>query len=205
MKNTLLLSSLSFFLILLNNPAFSTVWRVNNSPGVDADFSSVQTAHDNAMAGDTLYLEASINSYGNLNVIKPLIIIGPGYNFASNDSTQANTNVAQIIDLTLSNGAQGSVIEGLSIIFVEIATDSITIRRNRIKPSNGYVVTALHIYSGFSNINIEQNFITQVYSNSAYKVIQLDGFNDNISITTNILINNSGGYKRLCLHAYQLH
>ncbi|MDD4429066.1 MAG: hypothetical protein PHG64_11845 [Paludibacter sp.] len=59
--------------------ANATVWRLNNRPGTDADFSLLQEAHDAELygniivqPGDTLYLEASSGSYGKPDCYKKI-------------------------------------------------------------------------------------------------------------------------------------
>lgn len=60
--------SLLFVFLLVSAASHSNVWRLNNLPGTDADFTSLQEAHDDFFVedGDTLYLEASSGSYGDL-------------------------------------------------------------------------------------------------------------------------------------------
>ena len=86
------LSILTVLAIVFAVSANATVWRVNNTPNVDADFSSLSTAVNDAsvLPFDTLYVEGSNSSYGTSGVTKPLILIGSGYFLAENDSTQAN-------------------------------------------------------------------------------------------------------------------
>jgi hypothetical protein len=49
-------------------------WRVNNNPGISADFTTAQVAHDAASAGDTIHLEPSLTNYGGLNITKKLAV-----------------------------------------------------------------------------------------------------------------------------------
>jgi len=74
MKKTLLLIAAIAFCMTAN----AKIWRVNNT-AIPADFTTLQAAHDSSAvhAGDTLHLESSQTSYGNLTATKQLIIIGP--------------------------------------------------------------------------------------------------------------------------------
>ena len=58
-----------------------TIRRCNNNPGVTGVnmYTTIQAAHDAAVAGDIIYLEPSSVSYGNLDARKRLTIIGNGY------------------------------------------------------------------------------------------------------------------------------
>jgi len=97
--------------------ATATVWRVNNNPGVDADFSNLQTAINDAAVQpfDTLYVEGSSTSYGDINIHKPLTLIGTGYFLSQNDTSQANKNPSKISTLVFSDGSAGSVCKGFFI------------------------------------------------------------------------------------------
>lgn len=134
MKNLKLVFFLSLF---LNINLDAAVHRVNNT-GADADFSDIQAAHDAALAGDSLYIEASPSSYGNIIISKEIHLFGPGYRLAENQNLQANITPASVGFLYLTNGCDGSTIQGMSI------TNNIT--------NSGAVAT-------FSNIIISRNQI----------------------------------------------
>lgn len=55
---------------LISASSFAKIWRLNNNPGITADFTSLQAAHDGAASGDTLYLESSPSSYATLSCTK---------------------------------------------------------------------------------------------------------------------------------------
>ena len=78
-------------IMLVRNDSFAKIWRVNNNLGINADFTTLQAAHDGAAAGDTLYLESSPTNYGGLSSSKRLVIIGTGYLLEQNqDRCQQN-------------------------------------------------------------------------------------------------------------------
>jgi hypothetical protein len=102
------------FLLLFAAITFSTdakIWRVNNNSGIVADFSTVQAAHDGAASGDTIHLEPSINTYGELSMSKKLVIISTGFFIADNPNIQFDTKAAFLNTINISNtGANNSVI-----------------------------------------------------------------------------------------------
>ena len=112
---------ITFLLIICLSASMASMaqnrWRVNNTPGVDADFSDLQAAIDAASAGDVIYIEGTgIPHSGTYHVNKAfLTLIGPGYFLALNDSTQANTAPAIIDKLYLDEAATGAIIMGLKI------------------------------------------------------------------------------------------
>ena len=131
MKKQLLLL---IMLAILAYSANATKWRVNNTPGIDADFTTFKEAHDGASTGDTIYFEGSPTYYGsNDTVYRQLVIIGPGYFLNENDSTQANIVSAKLNDVVFMSGSEGSIISGMYINGnIHIGTNNITIERNFI-------------------------------------------------------------------------
>ncbi len=98
---------IAFLIIICLTASLATMGqtriRVNNTPGVDADYSDLQEAITNAGEGDVIYIESSgIPYYGTYHVDEPYItLIGPGYFLNINDSTQANKAPALIQNLYL--------------------------------------------------------------------------------------------------------
>jgi len=144
----------------------ATVWRLNNRPGTDADFTSLQQAHDAELygstivqPGDTLYLEASSGSYGNLNSTKKLTIIGAGYLSNENPNNQADFNTSNVGTITLNDGSQGSRISGCSITNIVVKTSEIVIERNYICISSSNSHAVLLDANDINNIIIRNNYI----------------------------------------------
>lgn len=108
---------ISFFLgtllICLTTNLSATIWRVNNT-GADADFTTIQAAHDGASAGDTLHIEPSGTSYGNLSISKQLVVIGNGFFLSDNPDLQANQIASTIGAVIFSATSDGSIFKGIS-------------------------------------------------------------------------------------------
>ncbi|MCF8374315.1 MAG: hypothetical protein K9H64_22020 [Bacteroidales bacterium] len=185
--------NLTFTMLLLaiiSITANATVWRVNNNPNIDADFTTLQDAIDGASAEDTLYIEGSLNSYGIGTFSKKLIVIGPGYWLNENDSTQAYKENAVVEQLVYNNGSQGSMVSGLYMnsgsytITIGVNTDSITIEKNYMRNYYHYSSTygkSINITGNRNSIIIRQNFIT------GYNPIVFTGIPSNTFITNNII------------------
>ncbi|MCB2222411.1 MAG: hypothetical protein KQI35_18650 [Bacteroidetes bacterium] len=155
-------------LVTFSLSAYCNVWRVNNRPNVDADFSSFSSAHNAAASGDTIYLEGSPTSYGLIGFYKKLVVFGTGYWLDENDSTQAYQNTSKITGIGFFNGSSGSVVEGLefeytyvnSVVGANIYVGNITIQRNRfILHSNNGTATGVAVQGALNNIIIRQNYI----------------------------------------------
>lgn len=142
------------FVLSLTSILPAKVWRVNNN-GVSADFTTAQQAADGAAAGDTLYFEGSGASYGDMNISKKLVIIGPGYYLDKNGTYYLNNNTASIGNVNLQKSplasAASSVIMGVSISNLSIAADNILIFKNWIQK--------LNFTDAADGVKIQQNFI----------------------------------------------
>lgn len=182
----LLLTIIAFVAIAFS--AQATVHRVNNSPGVDADFNNLGTAISNASTGDTLYVESSSTSYGSISISKKLTIIGTGFMLDANDSTQVDKNESQITSCSWNSGSEGSVIYGMYCTgTMYVNADNITIIRNHFYVNTSYN-NCIQLQSGHSNIAIVQNFVQHNYtsSSSSYRCLWYDGNNQNIFVSNNV-------------------
>lgn len=153
-----------FISALFASSSFATIWRVDSNPGnTGADFTTLQSAHNGAVAGDTLYVVGSSIGYGALNLTKRLVVIGPGYFLAQNPQTQANTASAKISStLTFSSGSQGSFLSGFDIdgqCFVNAS--NITLKRNSFDNNfgNNYLILT---DTGVSNLILTQSYLRNV-------------------------------------------
>lgn len=151
--------------------------RVNNDPAADADYTTLQAANDNASAGDTIYIEGSPVGYDGADIDKKLIIIGPGYLLADNDSTQANSLDAKIINnLKFVAGSQGSKLMGMILsTSVTIGVNEIVITRCRVH--------SISISADINNVLITQNYVDYYITISSY-----------YRLTNSIISNNIIGY-----------
>lgn len=186
MKKSLSILTVLFSVLSLQ----ATVWRVNNLPGTDAEFTTLQQAHDAPYVydGDTLYLEASAGTYGNLTATKKLVLLGNGYFLSENEETQANVNSSKAGTITFNSGSEGSVISGCHIYRIYLNTSDILIERNFIEYDNGGSTSSGAVYFGENNINniiIRNNYISSSFTLStgwAYAI------NSRITGINNILI-----------------
>ncbi|MBN3036506.1 MAG: hypothetical protein JW861_13045 [Bacteroidales bacterium] len=179
----------------------ATIWRVNGNPNIDADFHGIQTAINDpyVFPGDTIYVEGYANSYGDFTVLKPLVLIGPGYFLNDNDTTQAIKYEAIIGAVTFEIGSEGSVLAGFYLYAIEsgykliqINTQGITISRNRIYTVFQSTTTKCGIlitnYGSVENV-IAQNFIYTKNTGGSQSApaygICCEGGNQNVVIKNN--------------------
>ena len=145
---------LSVAVISIN--ASAKIWRINNNPGVMADFSDPQNAINSASVhnDDTLYFEASPTVYNGFTLTKRLVLIGLGYFINGsyvNPGLQASTTNAVLSSLTIDTLGSGSQIIGLEMPPISantsgVGADNITFTRCYLgffnggaTPQKGYV------------------------------------------------------------------
>jgi hypothetical protein len=110
------------------------VWRVNNTPGIQADFKTLNELFQNGHVsnGDTVYVEGSADNYSvSVNLTKQLFFFGPGYLLNENTGQQAIPLSASITSITLDSLASGSQFHGLRFnqIYSVSTVDNIKITR----------------------------------------------------------------------------
>ncbi|NVO21227.1 MAG: hypothetical protein HXX13_16110 [Bacteroidetes bacterium] len=153
----------------------ATIWRVNNNPGISANFTNFTAAQSAATPNDSLYFEGSTVSYGNITITKPLVIIGPGYFLSENPETQVNLATAKFGNVVFNTGCSGTIISGLEVTgYITIGESNITIKRNYTKSIYFNCTTS------YENIMIAQNYIYGGIEN-----------NTGTSLVNNIIISNN--------------
>jgi hypothetical protein len=202
MKKTISLLTL----VLITYAAQAKIWRVNNNPGVVADFTTAQAAHNAASAGDIIHLEPSNTDYGSVTCTKPLTWLSIGYFLAENPGLQYAPNTGRVQTFTMNPGSGGSV---LSVYCnnIDIHTGSITVERCYIS-TNGYGVD---IPGGaHANIVIKQNYLFSqarlngsdvVFTNNICASIVVDpGFS---AIIVNNIFSQDGGVATIANSVFQ--
>jgi hypothetical protein len=135
MKNLILI-----FLLAMSCSTFAqTIRRCNNNPGVSGMnvYTTIQAAHDAAVAGDIIYVEPSITDYGSVDIRKRLTIIGNGYFLNKNTNVSFDSRTSSIVNITFNNGSANSIITGIEVIGGSNSTNvndvNITVTRCRIE------------------------------------------------------------------------
>lgn len=179
MKQLLSLRLLVIF-ILAAGTAQAKIWRVNNTPGVNADFTTLTAAVASAsvLSGDTIHVEPSSTQYAGATITKNLVIIGNGYlltGAGGNSGLQENTLNSSITGLVFGPGSAGTRILGM------------TISSNFMSFNAGY--------SGNVNLTFEKCQLTwplSVTAGSTYNNISLRKcfFTNGLNLTTTAIFNN---------------
>lgn len=149
----------------------ATSWRVNNNPAIDADFDDLNAAIAAASENDTLYVEGTQFSYGDILLNKRLVVIGPGYFLDENDSTQVSFNPAETQLFHIDTLGSGSHVYGLQINeYCRIGGSEVVFSRNYMPNSP--------INLGYDNdvmsCVISQNFVKSItYTGSGTDVLNV--------------------------------
>jgi len=166
------------------------IWRVNNTVGANADFSSISAAITTAAAGDTIYVEGSSTNYSSITLTKRLVLRGPGYflnETTPNPKTQFIKEIASMSSMTFNAGSKGSVVDGFVCNYVYLADSLITVQRNNI--------IGISIASGRSiaGDTIRNNYVTGYINgtSNSYKASGVVIYNNiiegGINISSNLL------------------
>jgi len=149
------------------------------------DYSTIQAAHDAAIAGDTIYVYPNTQN-NEITITKRIVLLGNGYNFSSPDS--ANNNLQTFVGQTsnvsaihLNEGSDSSVISGLLMVGgVMIRSNKNIIKRCWF--SSEY--TNIHLEGTTTGNSIVENFFAN--NNTIYC-----NYYDNSQSTNNLLISNN--------------
>jgi hypothetical protein len=128
MKTAALL--ITTFCVFTTLQSDAKIWRVNNMPGVTANFTTAQAAHDGASAGDTIHLEPSVNSYGYVTTTKKLTWLSIGYFLTENPGNQFSTAYGSIMGINLNAGSDGSVVSVITAGTINIYAPNVSVTRS---------------------------------------------------------------------------
>lgn len=179
-------------LSLLSLSVEAKVMRVNNTPNIDAGYSSLENALLDAASGDTIYLEASSQAYGSrdaysfddIEIVKPVTIIGPGFLLAENRVTGYAPGEA-FIGGELKVLSENVRISGVILTKMEIKANNAMINRCQILAGSS---DAIKIASNVNGCSIMQNFIVGN--------VEGRGYPQNVFISNNIICGNVSQLER---------
>jgi len=176
--------SILFVILMASIAVNATIWRVNNNPGITT-YTSFSEAQSVAANGDTLYIEGSLVSYGDIFVTKQLTIIGPGYFLTQNPQTQANPVIAQFEKVKFNEGSSFSILSGIVVNgSTYINVGNILIKGNFC--NGGIVLNSNLNHDSISNIFIFNNWIN---TGSDYwgGISSGGGVNNNVIVSNNYI------------------
>lgn len=161
---------------------------VNNQPGIQADYRTLQGAVDSVPSGSVILLQPAAGDYGNITVSKPVVIYGTGYFLGENNPpyTQPSTTAARIRYIRFRQGSSGSMVSGIHFTGTKSGTDAsimfdttsnITVSRCYFENFPGLAQGSIPRFLDFrssANITLQQSFFSTAGSS---------GWVDNIMYT----------------------
>jgi hypothetical protein len=158
-------------MLCINVTVSARIWRINNTPGIAADFATLSACITNAsvLNDDTVYIEGSAVEYPAPTIInKRLVFISTGYFISgagANIGLQANPNPATISGAlvfdSLASGSRFLGINSITDLWLDPRADNIRFERCRFS-SISWRVTAPTTANIASNIVFNKCFFTGV-------------------------------------------
>jgi hypothetical protein len=200
MKQFILLSTMICIAFASN----AKIWRVNNNPGVMADFTDILAVFavgSGVNNDDTIHVEASNIRYSAFTLNKRLVIIGTGYFLSganSNPGLQANTNPASLEYCFIDSLASGSQFIGIEFSDGIYTTngqgaDNITLTRCKLSQINigfanpfagaeftGWVINKCYIVNSIAATNrpIKNAAITNTFFGQSFDLSNAGNLNN---------------------------
>lgn len=177
---------LALFIAYNNTELNAKIYRLNNSQKIPSDFKDITSAMNAIKSGDTLYVEGSSESYGNLVVDKKIIFIGAGYNFIENDISNVHTKSAIFNNLIIEKNSDGSKLISLVFSSDSSSNQNVYVRSNNITIRNCLFKRNLDI---LLDSNIFNFAFIQNYTNESIKSLSTAKL-ENILIANNIVMHS---------------
>lgn len=173
--------------------AHSTVLRVSNVTETSAPYSSFDAAQNKAAAGDTIMMDGSAINYGNIQIVKRIVLIGPGYLLDENGINSVSHAPASVNDVEMR--AEGIVMQGMSVEGkIDVLFPKCVINRCRVngiislwgpdESWDGHADNCV-IHQNLLNGRIEGDFFNSVYEPTV----------SNALITNNIFTGEVNSYR----------
>lgn len=93
--------------------ANATIFRVSNVEGSSAPYTTITDAVNVANTGDTIMVDGSATSYGEINIGKSVVLIGPGYFLNENDINLVSPAPARAEYVEMN--VEGAIMQGMTV------------------------------------------------------------------------------------------
>ena len=196
---------------------------IDNNPGSTTTYTTLQDAHDNAMAGDIIYVQPSPTSYGAVQITKSISIIGRSHSEPNKRSQTGNITISasgvtlkgllisSSLTYSTSNTPNSPPFVGLDVSECRIPTVNIGTTTNQNAATivaedvelRGNYTSTITVYYDTDDVTIANNIITDTSNHiSAYQVNSLVISNNAFIVSAyfyNIGINNWANFGAMVL------
>ncbi len=155
-----------------------------NAPTGPNIYATVQAAHDAAVAGDIVFVQPSLTSYGGVTVNKQITLRGIGFNTGKDLSyTSTVGDIALTNRADNSSNASGTIIDGIAMNFLYIGNPTgsftYTLSNVTIKNSTMNSIWRFTGYAPLQNITLTRNTI--------YFLLFVEASSDGLQIYQNVI------------------
>jgi len=205
--------SLTLFCILAVN-AHATVRTVSNDPKAPAQYTSIQTAINNSLDGDTIMVYGSATVYPDITVDREIVMIGAGYRnpygsnstinnvyldgknlvgFTASDSKISGFRITNIYFYGHTNSSkimEGVLIERCWVNYVDFNQATVTYRNDTVR--NCFVTgSGLYVSNGtIENIQFHNNILDNSRIGDASYYLPIS--HDSVYVRNCVFLNRSG-------------
>ena len=194
-----LITALSLTLSL-NAAVAQNMVVVNNTPGIVADYKTLQGAVDSVADGTLILLQPGGLTYGNVTIKKRVSIIGPGYflNHNPDPTSQATPAESVVSSLLFDTASNGSYITGISLKGVNGGgtrvnfsnTSNVTISRCFVGPADGATI----FYGYKSNLITVKQCYVRVPGGFGHGIIMNSRESTDFQFLNNVFYNDDPAY-----------
>ncbi len=148
--------------VLLMISSYATVHTVSNNPDSPGEFTSLQTAIDQSVNGDTLYVHGSPTSYGTVTLNRNLTLIGTGYNPQKDNPLVSTITTLSLDSVPGIKGCSNSRIIGFN--FTSYLQNGSSFAFNNVSVSLCRIANLQIAPSLATGLVFKQNIINYIYN-----------------------------------------
>ncbi|MGV6832000.1 MAG: hypothetical protein ACWA5P_10645 [bacterium] len=165
-------------LLFVTSAIGQNIITIDNNPGSTTTYQTIQDAHDNATAGDIIYVQPSGTTYGTVTIDKSITIIGRSHSEPGKVS-QLSTVIIRTSNVELkglqlgginyqSSGSPNSIpFTGLTVLDCEVSSFSLgegfsapTVTADDVTIRGSHILSSISIFPDATNVLISNNILT---------------------------------------------
>lgn len=138
---------------------YAKTLRVSNVKGSTAPYSTVAAALEAAVDGDVIMVDASPNSYGDVEINKKVTLQGPGFFLVANGIAQEGQTTAEFGDITIKK--EGVKVSSISAKRIEANNyDKVVITRCWAKTMSIYKTSGAVVHQNYIRERLDTDYAT---------------------------------------------
>jgi len=170
-----------WIIILFLNTRANAQIIVDNNVGVNAQYSDLQLAIDEASNGDVIYVHPSNTNYGSITINKSLTLIGKSH-------SETGVEISRVNDITIVPSGSGTTLKGLRVFILNLTGENGTSFASNAQPVENITIERCKLTGSLYGGNINGSTAGIEYYN-ADETHQKGASTNNITIRGNIFTN----------------